>query len=746
VAIFIPGGKMRKLTPILALALLTACGKTDEDNDGFDADHDCDDNNAAVYPGATEKCDGIDNDCDGTTDGEFAVGGQIMYVDADGDGFGGSAGAIVACEEELEGYAASAGDCNDADAAISPGAAEICNEVDDDCNDLVDDNPTDAGTYHADLDGDGYGSTANSIVSCDMPAGYIEDGSDCNDVESMINPSATEYCDLVDNDCDGDIDEPDAQDAQDFYADADNDGYGNPDAVNHQCYLPENHSENNTDCDDSLEEVNPGEEEICFDGLDNNCSGSPDQCTYTAWETDADAAGQVYTPDYVYNAAFGDWNDDGNLDIALAYSGSYSDDYKGYVYVYNGTGAFPGAATTPDSVFTGSEMYEYSGAGLANIDMDNDGVDDLAIGQKGYSSSYGDRPYGGANVVYGDGTSAWPASSTFAQLEADAYSDYGNSGDWDYAGASIANVGDIDSDGVDDLAIGAPYGVRDDGNREGVVYINYGGFGLPEDLAADSDAELHATTADSTTSTGSGTGYDTQLGYASFFSTPMVGLDFDGDSNGDMILGARYYDSSTSSSTYSNEGSAWVVYGDGTQLSGTIEINDVAETQFTGADTYDYFGSANYGMDVNGDGYDDYLAYYDYGTLLVFEGSATRWVSGDTSSATRSITVPGATYTYFGFDVEMADVDNDGDDEILVGAIGIDDGSIYGVGAVYIYEQSTFATATTADEAEHVIKGSSSYGELGTFIASEDVDADGIDDLILGSSVDSFVVFQGVVE
>ena len=59
---------MRIVSPILAIVLMTACGKTDEDNDGFDVDVDCNDTNAAVFPGATEKCDGVDNDCDGNID------------------------------------------------------------------------------------------------------------------------------------------------------------------------------------------------------------------------------------------------------------------------------------------------------------------------------------------------------------------------------------------------------------------------------------------------------------------------------------------------------------------------------------------------------------------------------------------------------------------------------------------------------------------------------------------------------
>ncbi len=96
---------------------------------------DCDDNNSAIYPGATEICNNLDDNCDGQID-ENA--GPIWYVDADGDSFGSETSNIQACAQP-PGYVANFDDCDDNNSAIYPGATEISNGLDDDCNGIVDD-------------------------------------------------------------------------------------------------------------------------------------------------------------------------------------------------------------------------------------------------------------------------------------------------------------------------------------------------------------------------------------------------------------------------------------------------------------------------------------------------------------------------------------------------------------------------------------------------------------------------------
>ncbi len=150
---------------------ITSC--TDEDFDQYTPDIDCNDDptctsckcgdcndtNSQTYPGATEICDGQDNDCNDIIDDE--------ELDLDNDGF-------MICND----------DCNDTNPNTYPGATEICDGQDNDCNDIIDDE-------ELDLDDDGF-------MICN---------GDCNDTVASINPDAPEICNnTIDDDCDGAID------------------------------------------------------------------------------------------------------------------------------------------------------------------------------------------------------------------------------------------------------------------------------------------------------------------------------------------------------------------------------------------------------------------------------------------------------------------------------------------------------------------------------------------------------------
>jgi hypothetical protein len=97
---------------------------------------DCDDARGDVYPGASETCNGRDDDCDGFVDVDGAA--AIYWFDADGDGYAPARPVEAACEPR-DSFVLALGDCDDSDAARFPGARETCNEVDDDCNWLIDD-------------------------------------------------------------------------------------------------------------------------------------------------------------------------------------------------------------------------------------------------------------------------------------------------------------------------------------------------------------------------------------------------------------------------------------------------------------------------------------------------------------------------------------------------------------------------------------------------------------------------------
>jgi|GEM_PF-3897057 len=178
---------------------------------GFvDIGDDCDDNNAERFPGAPERCNGIDDDCDDSADEDLEFD---WYADVDADGYG--AGASIDDCDPPDGFVDSATDCLDTHPGVHPEATEVCNDIDDNCNDLVDDEDPEvdlstARSWYTDSDSDGFGDSEAVVAACTTPgADYVDNDRDCDDSNSEVSPSATEVCDSIDNDCDGDIDDED---------------------------------------------------------------------------------------------------------------------------------------------------------------------------------------------------------------------------------------------------------------------------------------------------------------------------------------------------------------------------------------------------------------------------------------------------------------------------------------------------------------------------------------------------------
>src|SRR5262245_31600082 len=120
---------------------------------------------------------------DGCTDAFFA--------DADGDGHGNATAWATACSAP-SGYVAAAGDCDDTNVAIHPGADEVCNDADDDCDGSIDVGAIDATVSYVDLDGDGFGDDATTVTRCATPIGHVDVGGDCDDRDAAVHPEATE--------------------------------------------------------------------------------------------------------------------------------------------------------------------------------------------------------------------------------------------------------------------------------------------------------------------------------------------------------------------------------------------------------------------------------------------------------------------------------------------------------------------------------------------------------------------------
>jgi len=244
--------------------------RVDNDRDSVSPPTDCDDNNWAVHPGATEICDGLDNDCDGVVDDAMNT---VRWVDSDGDGYGDREKPSIGGCTHVAFLVDNDDDCDDLNRLTHPAANEICDGLDNDCDGAIDEGVADQ-RWCLDSDGDSFGDPERCIQSgCDSQSFLVDNDDDCNDASVESNPNADEICDGLDNDCDGEVDEGVMRT---LYADNDGDGFGNLMFATPGCLEREGSVLDNRDCDDADADISPDADETC-DGLDNNCNGLTDE-------------------------------------------------------------------------------------------------------------------------------------------------------------------------------------------------------------------------------------------------------------------------------------------------------------------------------------------------------------------------------------------------------------------------------------------------------------------------------------
>jgi hypothetical protein len=411
----------------------------DEDGDSFVAASaggtDCDDANPTINPSAIEQCDELDNDCNGFVDDD-PIDGALWHLDSDSDGYGGQFLSEEACSAPT-GYVDNTDDCDDLVATIYPGATELCNGLDDDCDGELDNNAPAAQTWYLDNDGDGVGGLWLTQEACSMPAGYAGDSNDCDDTNAAIYPAAPELCDGDDNDCDGSLGSDEIDD--------DGDGV----------------TECSQDCDDTNPLIFPGSVELC-DGIDNDCDVSTVAGT---GETDADGdlalacndcdddpvTGPASYPGAAEICDGADNDCDGTVDVGATnettwYFDADGDTYGGFLLTQQACTAPTGyVASSDDCAELDPNSYPGAPELCDGIDNDCNGQVDDGAGAAG-TTWYGDSDADG----FGDpGTSlvacAQPAGFVSNSLDCDDGNTASNPGGYEICDGSDNNCdGSVD--------------------------------------------------------------------------------------------------------------------------------------------------------------------------------------------------------------------------------------------------------------------------------------------------------------